>query len=356
VSRQRLKQEETWSKRISFLDQVVLPGGFNFCLYPKDGIINRIMEMEEDENNTEPFDALYDYFDGDPEYIYTSQNPCVCPIGHRHQEPCHWPLEDYSLRRALASIDSLYDDKLEDTPGAFPEEPWTENEEVLHPLQSSSGEITAALSPIQSIYMASSAAQELSLSTLASALFFRFGSLFAPVKVIFFLWLGHLGYACYSGLVELHLLLALFYGSIGVLARQLSQRPKASSGKAFLQRPPNLTGSPEQPPLITRRTAISVLEPFKKLTSYIKASPASQQLLERITSFGSNHAAVYRRAYEVYFLCVTLGTWLLLLLVGLALAYSLLRFLVDFLSILLLIVAGLWLLAIWLVVHEVDNK
>jgi hypothetical protein len=358
VSRQRLRQEETWSKRISFLDQVVLPGGFNFCLYPKDGVIDRIMEMEEDENNTEPFDALHDYFDADPEYIYISQNPYVCPIGHRHQEPYHWPLEDYSLRRALTSIDPSYDHKLEDTPGAFPDEPLIGNDETSHLLQSSSREIIATTSPIRGINLESTSpvAKKLSLSTLVSALIFPLGSLSLPAKVVFFLWLGHLGHACYSGLVEFYLLLTLLYGSLAVLTRQLSQRPKTSSGKASLQRPPDVTGSPEQAPFIIRRAAFSVFEPLKKLTSYIKTSPAGQQRLERITPSDYTLTAVRQRAYEIYFLCMTLGTWLLLVLVGLTLAYSLLRFLVDLLSILMLLVAGLWLLAIWLMVHEVHNK
>ena len=92
VSRERLREEEVWNKRIGLLDQVVLLRGFNCCLYLKNGVIDRIMEMEDDQNTSDHFDALYDYFDADPEFTYISQNPSACPIGHKHQQPGHYHL------------------------------------------------------------------------------------------------------------------------------------------------------------------------------------------------------------------------------------------------------------------------
>ncbi|KAH8789050.1 hypothetical protein F5882DRAFT_402656, partial [Hyaloscypha sp. PMI_1271] len=47
--------------------------------------------------------------------------------------------------------------------------------------------------------------------------------------------------------------------------------------------------------------------------------------------------------------------WLLLGLVSVALAFSLLKFLVELLSVIMLLVALLWLLGIWLMAHEMHN-
>jgi hypothetical protein len=86
------------------------------------------------------------------------------------------------------------------------------------------------------------------------------------------------------------------------------------------------------------------------------ASPAGQRALKRFYPSNHNLEAVHRKAYQVYSMCVILGTWLLLFLVGLALAFSLMRFIVDLLSILMLLIAALWLLAIWLMVQELLDK
>jgi hypothetical protein len=58
---------------------------------------------------------------------------------------------DFNLERALAKIDPVDDDPVEETvPGAFPEESAVE-EEISHPPQGSSGEATATASQIQVI-------------------------------------------------------------------------------------------------------------------------------------------------------------------------------------------------------------
>jgi hypothetical protein len=54
------------------MDQVVLPGTFNSCLYPKDGIIDCIVGMYL--LGLEAFQNLREQFGGaDPEYIYIAQ-------------------------------------------------------------------------------------------------------------------------------------------------------------------------------------------------------------------------------------------------------------------------------------------
>jgi hypothetical protein len=77
--------------------------------------------------------------------------------------------------------------------------------------------------------------------------------------------------------------------------------------------------------------------------------------LVQSASSGNTFTTARRRAYSAFLVCMTILTWILLVLVGLALAFSLLRFLVELISVLMLFIAGLWLLAAWLRIYEAQN-
>ncbi|KAE9370355.1 hypothetical protein N431DRAFT_342646, partial [Stipitochalara longipes BDJ] len=112
VSRERLKRDSRWAERIEFLDRTVLNG--DGCLYIKDGIIDKLSEME----NNEP-DKYYQVgaqigqslgFAGsslDPIHVYTCQNTCSCAIGHKkkHHIPEFFPdVSNVDIRAILAQV------------------------------------------------------------------------------------------------------------------------------------------------------------------------------------------------------------------------------------------------------------
>ncbi|PMD46200.1 hypothetical protein L207DRAFT_207124 [Hyaloscypha variabilis F] len=68
VGMKRLRTDKVWAKRVAFLDQHILPGGFNACFYPKDGVLARVLEMEFSQPHL--YDELNEYLRIDPEYLY----------------------------------------------------------------------------------------------------------------------------------------------------------------------------------------------------------------------------------------------------------------------------------------------
>ena len=370
VGRKRLRQEEAWEKRISFMDQVVLPGTFNTCLYPKDGVIDRIVRMHL--LDPEAFQNLREYFGGaDPEYIYIAQNSCVCPIGHKHKEPCHWRLMDFNLRRALAKIDPAGDDPIEEAvPGAFPEESAVE-EESSHPPQSPSEEVTAADSQIQEIdleqplpafqdrseHKSTSSHQQVSPPTLVKAPFLWrlldqlehylpsgiLGKFTVASVLISF------GLLIYAILVfEVNQLWGPILGlGVCLSINHLCARTQPSSS-------PNLLALLFS---LTWHSVSSVFGLFKNHISYNKTAPARQiASLQQGTSSANTLTAARQRFHKAFYVCMIFWIWLLLGLVSVALAFSLLKFLVELLSVIMLLIALLWLLGIWLMAHEMHNK
>lgn len=359
VSRERLRKEEMWNKRISFLDQVVLPRGYNCCLYRKDRIIDRIMEMEEDQDTTDLFDDLYDYFDADPEFIYISQNPCVCPIGHKYQEPGPYPPGIYDLRAALAMIDLSFEEMLETTPDAFPEELLLGNLETLLTLQSSSEEIFVATAQVHENDLEStpSTDQEFSPPQVATgALHKHIPQYFAINVQVLIRWFVEEWGAFYD-------LFSLGTMVCAMLMLNLSQVVRgffvfiAFFFIARLCSHKYLT--PNFALLLCCKVWYAACSVFTSLINHgsqIMALPYGQRSLKRFYPSNQNLEAVHRKAYQVYCMCVILGTWLLLFLIGLALVVSLMRFIVDLLNILMLLIAALWLLAIWLMVQDLRDK
>jgi len=57
-----------------------------------------------------------------------------------------------------------------------------------------------------------------------------------------------------------------------------------------------------------------------------------------------------------YYVCISFWILLFLVLISIALAFSMLKFMVELLSILLLLVGGMWLLQLWVRVHEAHHK
>ena len=359
VSRERLREDNAWNKRIGYLDQVVLPRGYNCCLYRKDGVIDRIMGMEEDQDTTDLFDALYDYLDADPEFIYISQNPCVCPIGHKYQEPAPYPHGIYNLRAALAFIDSSFEGKLEPPPGAFPEELSFGDWETSLALQSSPEAVFTASPQVQKIDLEPTPPtdQELSPAGIETGAPHKHGPQTVAIKVSFLLpWFVQEWCAFYD-------LLSLGTMVCALLIFNLSQVVGgflvfvAFFFIARLRRQQYLT--PNFALLLCYKVwyaAFSVFTSLIKQCSQLTASSAGQRPLKRFYPSNHNLEGIHRKAYQVYCMCVILGAWLLLFLVGLALAFSLMRFIVDLLSILMLLIAALWLLAIWLMVQEMHDK
>lgn len=359
VSRERLRKEEAWKKRISFLDQVVLPHGYNCCLYQKDGIIDRIMEMEADQDTTDLFDDLYDYFDADPEFIYISQNPCVCPIGHKYQEPGPYPPGIYDLRTALAIINPSIEQKLETTPGAFPEGPSLGNLETFLTLQNSSEEVFVTSSQVLEIDLESTPSTDQEFSPLevgTGALPKHVPQPIAMKVLVLIRWFVD-EWGAFHDLFSLGTMVG------AMLMLNLIQVVRGFFvfiAFFFIARVrPHQYLTPNFARLLCCKVwyaALSVFTSLIKQGSQLMASPAVQRSLKRFYPSNHNLEAIHRKAYQVYCMCVIFGTWLLLFLVGLALAFTLVGFIVDLLSILMLLIAALWLLAIWLMVQELLDK
>ncbi|KAG4438742.1 hypothetical protein IFR05_005770 [Cadophora sp. M221] len=90
VSRPRLKRQNRWKARIGFLDETTFSYERSPCLFRKDGVIDRLVDIEFNAatNGTEEYeDFQWELCMGevstlDPILIYAGNNPCVCPVGH----------------------------------------------------------------------------------------------------------------------------------------------------------------------------------------------------------------------------------------------------------------------------------
>ncbi len=109
VTQGRLKQEARWTKRVEFLQSTMI--WENGCLYTKDGLIEKLVDMEELEPNK--YTRLSILVSGDCEWmldpllVYTSQVHCICPVGHnnRYQVPDWYP--DVSMVDLRALLEKL---------------------------------------------------------------------------------------------------------------------------------------------------------------------------------------------------------------------------------------------------------
>jgi hypothetical protein len=109
VTRGRLKQEARWTKRMELLQSTII--WENGCLYAKDGLIEKVVDIEELE--PEKYTRLSILVSGDCEWmldpllVYTSQVPCVCPAGHknRYKVPDWYPdVSTVDLRALLEKL------------------------------------------------------------------------------------------------------------------------------------------------------------------------------------------------------------------------------------------------------------
>ena len=260
---------------------------------------------------------------------------------------------------ALAIIDLSFQKRLEVTSGAFPVEPSFGDQETSLALQSSLEMVFAASSQVQEIDLEStpSTVQELSPLKIETGASPKHGPRPIAVKVPFLLrwvfeeWcafcdLFSLGaMVCALLILNLSRIIQGFFVFITFfcIARIRPHRFLKSDFTLLLC-------------CMVWCAAFSVLKSLRKQVSQLINLPAGQRFLKRFYPSSQNLEAVHRKAYQVYCICVILGTWLLLVLIGLALAFTLVRFIVDLLSICMLLVAALWLLAILLMVHEMHNK
>ena len=113
VSWDSLDQELSWAARIMFLRASVY-ASITGCLYEDDGVVGRLVNLEEDEDPK--YDELADIINVglegperlDPLAVYVSSHKCVCYIGHRQWiEPPDWvpDISKIDLRGALAIVD-----------------------------------------------------------------------------------------------------------------------------------------------------------------------------------------------------------------------------------------------------------
>jgi hypothetical protein len=108
---------------------------------------------------------------------------------------------------------------------------------------------------------------------------------------------------------------------------------------------------------LTWHSVSSVFGLFKNHISYNKTAPARQNAsLQPGASSANTLTAARQRFHKAFYVYMIFWIWFLLGLVSVALAFSLLKFLVELLSVIMLLVALLWLLGIWLRVHEMHNK
>jgi hypothetical protein len=113
VSWGALGQNIMWAARIKYLRaNVYVP--ITGCLYEDDGVVGRLVELDEDEDPK--YDELADIINVglegperlDPLDVYVSSHECVCPIGHAQSiSPPDWvpDISTIDLRGALAIID-----------------------------------------------------------------------------------------------------------------------------------------------------------------------------------------------------------------------------------------------------------
>ena len=387
VARARLESEETWQKRAHFLEQVVIPGGYNYCLYPRDGVIDRVLEMEQG-----PWNELHDYLGIDPEYLYVSHARCVCPVGHRHQplnvdEPDllkHHNLQE-GLSAFLARREGFEEEKFEedDAPGAFQEEPEVNNEDVEPSLQISAWDAIAMSTSLQSLDpdLTASAISDLPPPQNGSDLMLKHEleqqstladtSLSHQIVVLLARYFPSRFLGILTAINEIVGLGGLLYGMLFLDVKDLWGPTLGFGICLFVNRLRSLTrsSSDDSPDLLAllfrlfRRACLLVVEEAKKHIIYISAAtmsrydaPLGQNTLSGNISSGNTITVFRRRAYDASLVCLTISIWILLVLIGLALAFSLMKLLVGFMSVLMLFVAGLWLLGAWLRVLKAQNK
>jgi hypothetical protein len=111
VTQERLKQEARWAKRMEFLQSTITWD--NGCLYVKDGLIEKLVDMEELEPDKYTRLSILVSEDCewvlDPQLLYASQVPCICPVGHKkkYQVPDWYP--DVSRMDLRALLEKLSD-------------------------------------------------------------------------------------------------------------------------------------------------------------------------------------------------------------------------------------------------------
>jgi 2EXR family len=295
-TRDRLQQDKTWARRVKFMDQVVA-GYFSYCLYPRDGVIDRILELEHEDPDS--YEALVECFDyNDPEYIYITQNHCVCPIGHRHRLQRDLSLMDFDLNAALKMVDASDDEGEGQVPGSFQEDL------LIGSAQSSSD------ASLDAISFDLTTEEELS----------RFLS------------------SNHHGPTSEHESAPLQPGSAMPMFKAAA--------------------TPTIPlPTVPMLSDFSEVESLKSCTSINKVAPSAQDSRLKQPSPSTNVlTAIRRRAYLAYYVCITMGILPLLVLLVLALAYSVLKFLVELITICMLLVLGVWLLALRTKVQERHMK
>jgi hypothetical protein len=138
VGMKRLRTDKVWAKRVAFLDQHILPSGFNACFYPKDGVLARVLEMEFSQPHL--YDELNEYLRIDPEYLYISHSPCACPIRHRYITVLDEPemLKHHDLAEGLLAFLRWRQTTREDAiPGGFPRAQAVEDDDTGPAIQSS---------------------------------------------------------------------------------------------------------------------------------------------------------------------------------------------------------------------------
>jgi hypothetical protein len=72
------------------------------------------------------YSSLHDLLKADPEWVYTTQNPCICPIRHKHQELSVAGYENIMIvRESLATLDVAEEEihrRIQKIPGALGDE------------------------------------------------------------------------------------------------------------------------------------------------------------------------------------------------------------------------------------------
>lgn len=459
VSRERLKQEKMWERRLKFLEQVVFGGGYNLCLYPRDGVMDRILDMENDQ--PEMYSSLHDFLGLDPEWVYTTKNPCSCPIGHKHQEtPDPGDEDTIEVREALAVMDLAEEEQMnrliQQIPGSLRDEQTSPPGPTLLtplPIPSPPLQTPSFLAPVPAPAEDTSSTNTISNGTSSSPSHSSTCSqtgnsasesnhssssdsstvlpLLLSVKATGSpLWVVSLGHICYGGvwfllgvgyLVSvpfvglylphrelLRLEQLLFYALFFAIDRELERiarilyfgfllplraldrlrhlltprelssfirlaREKLHSIRddsslrplRYLGRTPSLSrlSSPNwqrfQNQLVSlgMRLSTKLLSQLKKFIPYTKTTSSGQEApLQRNNPFAKTLADVRRRTYMTYYVCISFWIWLLLVLISITLAFSMLKFMVELFSVLLLIVGGMWLLELWLRVQEAHHK
>jgi len=116
VSWNTLRKIPRWAGRVKFLQKTVFAQELG-CLYQKDGVVNRLVGLDEDPNQAR-YDELEDIINVglegstrlDPIDVYLCQKACVCAIRHHQQRLPPAGLSDdfiatIDLKKALEMLD-----------------------------------------------------------------------------------------------------------------------------------------------------------------------------------------------------------------------------------------------------------